>query len=97
MKYEVREIRAAMTANSISTGVLSDYINQELESAFSRNYIQQIIAGTRTNSEIERVIEDLFGPWIEGQREVEKKLGGVMIPEEIINNTIFSKKTGDQS
>lgn len=97
MKYEGREIRVAMMANSISTGVLSDYVNQELGSEFSRNYIQQIIAGTRTNSEIERVIEDLLGNWIEGQREVEKKVGGVMIPEEIINNTIFSKKTGDQS
>lgn len=88
MKYEAREIRAAMTANSISTEVLTDYINQEIGKDFKQNTIQVIIAGTRNNAEVEKVIEDLLGSWIEGQREMEKRLGGVIIPEQIINETI---------
>ncbi len=88
MKYEAREIRAAMTANSISTEVLTDYINQEIGKDFKQNTIQVIIAGTRNNAEVEKVIEDLLGSWIEGQREVIERFGGSMIPEHVVNERI---------
>jgi peptidyl-tRNA hydrolase len=90
MKYEAREIRAAMTANSLSNDVLTDYINQEIGKDFKPDSIRRIIMGVRNNSEVERVIEDLLGDWIESQREMiqSKITQGAMIPEQVINEAI---------
>ncbi|MBI9032429.1 hypothetical protein JEZ13_10595 [bacterium] len=88
MKYEAREIRAAMTANSLSNDVLTDYINQETGKDLKPDSIRRIIMGVRNNTEVEKVIEDLLGSWIEGQREVIERFGGSMIPEHVVNERI---------
>ncbi len=88
MHFEAREIRAAMTANSISSDSLLDYVNERTGLEIKVNSLNRIISGSRRNKQVEDVIVDLLGPWIDGQREMEKRLGGVIIPEQIINETI---------
>lgn len=90
MKYEAREIKAAMTANSLSNDLLTDYINQEIGKELKPDSIRRIIMGVRNNAEVEKVIEDLLGPWIESHREVLKNkiIQGAMIPEHVVNEKI---------
>lgn len=85
MKYEAREIRVAMLANNITTEQLTQTINNALGTEYKVDTVRAYIRGTRSNEDVENVICDLFSTWIDGQRELEKRVGGVMIPECIIN------------
>lgn len=88
MHLKAREIRAAMTANCINGDKLLDYVNERAGLNISVNYLNRIIAGKRTNRKVEEVICGLFGAWVEGQREMEQKIGGIMIPEADINELV---------
>ncbi len=66
MHLEAKEIRAAMTANSINSENLLDYVNEKTGLDISLNYLNRIISGNRKNQKVEKAIEDLFGPWVQG-------------------------------
>ncbi|MBI9031875.1 hypothetical protein JEZ13_07745 [bacterium] len=66
MHLKATEIRAAMTANSINSENLLDYVNEKTGLDISLNYLNRIISGNRSNQKVEKTIEDLFGPWIQG-------------------------------
>lgn len=74
MQFKAQEIRAAMTANSINSDNLLDYVNEKTGLNIKVNYLNRIIAGNRKNRKVEGVIEELFGSWIEGTRRLNKQI-----------------------